>query len=158
MVQVNFSSPDILMVGAGVMGMLSALELAEAGQKVLMIDQGRAGLEASWAGGGIISPLYPWRYAPPITALATWSQQVFPDLIASLTDSTGIDSELSANGMLVTATDERDQALAWGAGLSRAVIEISDQEARVLEPHVHLDATPLFRHSTHGGMRHRLRP
>ena len=49
MVQVNFSSPDILMVGAGVMGMLSALELAEAGQKVLMIDRGRAGLEASWA-------------------------------------------------------------------------------------------------------------
>lgn len=144
MVQVNFSSPDILMVGAGVMGMLSALELAEAGQKVLMIDRGRAGLEASWAGGGIISPLYPWRYAPPITALATWSQQAFPDLIASLTDSTGIDSELSANGMLVTATDERDQALAWGAGLSRAVVEISDQEARVLEPHVHLDATPLW--------------
>ena len=71
MVQVNFSSPDILMVGAGVMGMLSALELAEAGQKVLIIDQGRAGLEASWAGGGIISPLYPWRYVPPITALAT---------------------------------------------------------------------------------------
>ena len=58
MVQVNFSSPDILMVGAGVMGMLSGLELAEAGQKVLMIDRGRAGLEASWAGGGIISPLY----------------------------------------------------------------------------------------------------
>jgi len=144
MVQVNFSSPDILMVGAGVMGMLSALELAEAGQKVLMIDRGRAGLEASWAGGGIISPLYPWRYAPPITALATWSQKAFPDLIASLTDSTGIDSELSANGMLVTATDERDQALAWGAGLSRAVVEISDQEARVLEPHVHLDATPLW--------------
>ena len=110
MVQVNFSSPDILMVGAGVMGMLSALELAEAGQRVLMIDQGRAGLEASWAGGGIISPLYPWRYAPPITALATWSQQAFPDLIASLTDSTGIDSELSANGMLVTATDDRARA------------------------------------------------
>ena len=49
MVQVNFSSPDILMVGAGVMGMLSALELAETDQRVLVSDQGRAGLEASWA-------------------------------------------------------------------------------------------------------------
>ena len=144
MVQVNFSSPDILIVGAGVMGMLSALELAEADQRVLIVDKGQAGLEASWAGGGIISPLYPWRYAPPITALATWSQQAFPDLITSLTDSTGIDSELSANGMLVTATDERVQALAWGTGLSRAVVEISDQEARVLEPHVQLDAKPLW--------------
>ena len=37
--------------------MLSALELAEAGQDVVILDKGQAGLEASWAGGGIISPL-----------------------------------------------------------------------------------------------------
>ena len=124
--------------------MLSALELAEAGQDVVILDKGRAGLEASWAGGGIISPLYPWRYSPPITALATWSQNAFPDLIAQLRDSTGIDPELLANGMLVTATNEREQALAWGAGVSRAVIEITDDEAQALEPQVVLDETPLW--------------
>jgi glycine oxidase len=126
------------------MGMLSAWELAEAGQQVVILDKGQAGLEASWAGGGIISPLYPWRYAPPITALATWSQNAFPDLIARLVDLTGIDSELLSNGMLVTATNEREEALAWGAGLSRAVIEITDDEAQALEPHVQLDETPLW--------------
>ena len=99
MVQTTISC-DVLIIGAGVMGMLSALELAEAGQDVVILDKGRAGLEASWAGGGIISPLYPWRYSPPITALATWSQNAFPDLIAELRDSTGIDPELLANGML----------------------------------------------------------
>ena len=113
MLQSTISSCDVLIIGAGVVGMLSALELAGAGQRVLIIDKGQAGLEASWAGGGIISPLYPWRYAPPITALATWSQKVFPDLIAQLRDSTGIDPELLETGMLVTATNEREQALAW---------------------------------------------
>ncbi len=144
MVQTTISPCDVLIIGAGVMGMLSALELAEAGQDVVILDKGRAGLEASWAGGGIISPLYPWRYSPPITALATWSQNAFPDLIAELRDSTGIDPERLANGMLVTATNEREQALAWGAGVSRAVIEITDDEAHALEPQVILDETPLW--------------
>ena len=124
--------------------MMSALELAEAGLSVFVFDKGRAGQEASWAGGGIISPLYPWRYAPSITALATWSQQAFPDLITSLNESTGIDSELSTEGMLVTATDEREKALAWGVGLPPKVIEISDEDARVLEPNVQLDEIPLW--------------
>lgn len=144
MMQTTISPCDVLIIGAGVMGMLSALELAEAGQDVVILDKGQAGLEASWAGGGIISPLYPWRYSPPITALATWSQNAFPDLIAQLRDSTGIDPELLANGMLVTATNEREQALAWGAGVSRAIIEITDDEAQALEPQVVLDETPLW--------------
>ena len=135
---------DVTIIGAGVMGMMSALELAEAGHIVSVFDKGQAGQEASWAGGGIISPLYPWRYAPPITALATWSQQAFPGLIASLSESTGIDSELSTEGMLVTATEEREKALAWGVGLSPKVIEISDEDARALEPNVQLDETPLW--------------
>ena len=71
MVQATISPCDVLIIGAGVIGMLSALELAEAGQDVLILDKGQAGLEASWASGGIISPLYPWRYSAPITALAT---------------------------------------------------------------------------------------
>ena len=144
MVGSQFYSADVIVIGAGVIGMMSALGLAEAGHTVLVFDKGQAGLEASCAGGGIISPLYPWRYAPPITALATWSQQAFPDLIASLSESTGIDSELSTKGMLVTATDERDKALAWGIGLSPEVIEISEEEAHALEPHVQLDETPLW--------------
>ena len=44
----------------------------------------------------------------------------------------------------MTATNEREQALAWGAGVSRAVIEITDDEAQALEPHVVLDETPLW--------------
>ena len=56
MVQATISPCDVLIIGAGVMGMLSALELAEAGQDVLILDKGQAGLEASWARGGLFRP------------------------------------------------------------------------------------------------------
>ena len=73
--------------------MMSALELAEAGLTVSVFDKGQAGKEAS----GLVVELfrhYTRGGMHSITALATWSQ-AFPDLIASLSEATGIDSELS---------------------------------------------------------------
>ena len=78
--------PDVCIVGAGVMGLLSALELADAGLHVHLLDRGQAAQESSWAGGGIISPLYPWRYPASVTALATFSQLVYPEIIARIRD------------------------------------------------------------------------
>jgi len=49
--------------------------LLEAGLGVcLMGAQAGTGQEASWAGGGIVSPLYPWRYSDPVSELRKWSQ------------------------------------------------------------------------------------
>ncbi len=144
MVYQVMSPSNIAIIGAGVMGMMTALQLAQSGQHVSLIDKGQAGLEASWAGGGIISPLYPWRHPPPVTALATWSQSVFPGLIKALKQSTTIDSQLLVHGMLVTASHERQQAIEWGAGLLKAVEEISVEQARALEPHVYLNHAPLW--------------
>ncbi|MDA8114588.1 FAD-dependent oxidoreductase [Acidithiobacillus sp.] len=57
---------DILLIGGGAIGLLSAIKLAEAGlRRITVLDQGHIGQEASWAGGGILSPLYPWRYPLP---------------------------------------------------------------------------------------------
>jgi len=64
-----------LIIGAGAIGLQSARLLALAGCKVTLIDQSAVGQEASWAGGGIVSPLYPWRYSEAITALAHWLQR-----------------------------------------------------------------------------------
>ncbi|MBC7208554.1 MAG: FAD-dependent oxidoreductase, partial [Methyloversatilis sp.] len=70
----------VVVVGGGVIGLLSALQLAEADCQVTLLDQGDTGREASWAGGGIVSPLYPWRYSEAVTALAHWSQDFYPQL------------------------------------------------------------------------------
>jgi len=104
---------DFAIIGGGAIGLLTALELARAGAQVSLLERAATGQESSWAGGGIVSPLYPWRYPDAVTALATWSQQHFPDFAETLRDSTGIDPEFTVSGLLFLETDEQAQAKSW---------------------------------------------
>ena len=65
---------QVVIVGGGVIGLLTAFNLATQGQAVVLLERAGLGQESSWAGGGIVSPLYPWRYSPAVTALAHWSR------------------------------------------------------------------------------------
>jgi len=105
---------DILIIGGGAIGLLTARELVRSGAGVTLVEMGAIGREASWAGGGIISPLYPWRYADSVTALSLRSQRYYPQLCATLQEETGIDSELIRSGLLILDPQEQDQALSWG--------------------------------------------
>lgn len=105
---------DVLVIGGGAIGLLTARELVRSGAAVTLVEKGTTGREASWAGGGILSPLYPWRYADAVTALALHSQREYPRLCAQLREATGIDSEFLPSGLLILDAQERDQALAWG--------------------------------------------
>lgn len=93
--------------------MMVARTLAESGADVTLVDKGEVCKESSWAGGGIVSPLYPWRYRPEITALANWSQGYYPKLAAMLAEETGIDPEFRAGGMLMLGVEDEAEALAW---------------------------------------------
>lgn len=107
------SYPTVFVIGGGLVGMLTARELALAGLRVSLMEKGSTGRESSWAGGGILSPLYPWRYPEAVTALARWSQDRYPGLTAALTQSTGIDPEWTQSGLLWSDTSERSEALEW---------------------------------------------
>ena len=102
------SAPDALIVGAGVIGMLSALRLHQAGLRVEVLDQAPLpGKEASWAGGGIISPLFPWRYSDAVNRLAAYGQKVYPELAQELANNTGIDPEYTRSGLLMLPGEEQ---------------------------------------------------
>jgi len=105
---------DVLIIGGGAIGLLTARELVRSGADVTLVEMGAIGREASWAGGGILSPLYPWRYADAVTALSLRSQGHYPQLCATLREETGIDSELTRSGLLILEPEDQDQALAWG--------------------------------------------
>lgn len=104
---------EVLIIGAGVIGMMMARELAQSGVKVTLIDRKGCAQESSWAGGGIVSPLYPWRYPDAVTQLATWSQSSYVHLAADLLEETGIDPELRQKGMLMVAVEDQADAIAW---------------------------------------------
>ena len=124
---------DILIVGGGIIGMLTARELSLAGMKVTIIEQGQAGHESSWAGGGIISPLYPWRYSAPVSALAQWGQSFYPELIEEMNSATGLDAELIQNGLLML-DDEHEKAVAWAKKWHSNLQLIDNKEVYELEP------------------------
>ena len=124
---------DILIIGGGIIGMLTARELSLAGMKVTIVEQGKAGHESSWAGGGIISPLYPWRYSAPVSALAQWGQAFYPELIEEMYSATGLDAELIQNGLLVL-DDEYEAAAAWAEKWQSNLQLIDSNEVYELEP------------------------
>lgn len=114
-----------LIVGAGAIGLLSALNLAESGGQVTVIDRQGAGLESSWAGGGIVSPLYPWRYSQAVTALAHWSQDFYPQLADRLFLETGLDPEVHVTGLYWLDLDDDAEALAWARRERRPLSAVS---------------------------------
>jgi len=117
-----------IVIGAGVIGMMQARELAQQGLDVILVDKGACGAEASWAGGGIISPLYPWRYTEPVTALASWSQAYYPNLIQTLEAESDIDSELTRHGLLMLNVEDKEAALTWSKS-AEPWLEPIDREA-----------------------------
>ena len=104
---------DCLVVGGGIIGLFTAYFLSETGTKVTVVDKGPMGREASWAGGGVLSPLYPWRTPLSVWALAQQGQRAYPQLAQNLLHATGIDPEWTRSGLLILDANERSDAQRW---------------------------------------------
>lgn len=116
---------DVVVIGAGINGLLLSRELAAAGARVKLVEAGKVGKEASWAGGGIVSPLYPWRYKPAITALASWAQKFYPELVFQLSEETGMDVEYQQSGLLMLDAEDKDEALLWARSNNQSMEQVS---------------------------------
>ena len=101
----------IAIIGAGISGLMTALELAEQGCSVDIFDQQHAGQAASWAGGGILSPMYPWRYAPEVNQLAQYGKSLYQMWNEKLLPITGIDFQIHDTGMLIFDREDFDIGL-----------------------------------------------
>ncbi len=125
---------DCIVIGAGLLGMFTARELLRSGLSVLLIDRQQCGQESSWAGGGILSPLYPWRYPEPVTRLAAWSQRHYQDIAASLTETTGIDPQWRRSGMLLVDLADELEAESWARQYAITMQPLMAEALRQYEP------------------------
>ncbi len=57
-------NPDVVVVGAGIVGVCAAYELARAGAQVTVLERGQIGRECSWGNAGLLVP----SHARPIAA------------------------------------------------------------------------------------------
>ena len=125
----------IIIIGAGIIGMLTARLLTKEGVSVTIIEQGYAGKESSWAGGGIISPLYPWRYSDPVTRLAQWGQQHYPAILEEIHNNSDIDPEYIQSGLLyLDIEDELNEAEQWEQRFGYDFEMLSGDRLKTVEP------------------------
>ncbi|MHB8166548.1 MAG: NAD(P)/FAD-dependent oxidoreductase [Sulfuricella sp.] len=119
---------DYLIVGGGVVGLSSALELARGGATVTVLERGVCGGESSWAGGGILSPLLPWDYSSAVTDLTQLSCRLFPEWVGRVAEISGIDPEYRVSGLRVMPPFDAERAVPWCAGQGMRL----EQDGKVL--------------------------
>ncbi len=104
---------DVIVIGAGIIGLATAERLLLQGAKVTILERNKAGQESSWAGGGILSPLCPWDYSDDVTRLTSYSVKQFPAWISALHKASGIDPEYEISGMLILPPHDVEAAQQW---------------------------------------------
>ena len=105
---------DIIVVGGGIAGLMTAWLLRRQNLRIALIERGRFGSESSWAGGGIIFPTDTWKLPDPMLALILRGQELWPRICRELKEATAIDSELRWTGMLLFPEEDKVEAVeAW---------------------------------------------
>ncbi len=103
---------------------------------MVVLERQAVGKESSWAGGGILSPLSPWRVAEPITVLCSWSQQAYPSLAEELKERTGIDPEWMRSGLLFCDCDDPSAATQWAESHGKRIEWLASSDLARIEPSV----------------------
>ena len=101
--------PDAIVIGGGVMGLLSARELRRRGLDVTLVERDQPGRQASWASAGILSASYPQDHGAD-QDLKRRSEHLYPSLVADLIEESDIDPEMTLDGGLIPAFTESHAA------------------------------------------------
>ena len=97
---------DVVIAGGGLIGGTIALGLARAGAKVAILDAGKVGQEASWAGAGILSPAHESPEMHSLTPLARASLNVYPAFVKQVEKMTGLNVGFRPYGLLEVFGDQ----------------------------------------------------
>jgi glycine oxidase len=130
---------DVVVVGGGVMGCASALALAKAGAKVVVLERSVPGAEASSAAAGIIGAQVETTETDSGFELARQSRARYPSWADELKGATGIDIGYRQCGILRVAFDEQSKneivrETAWQEKAGLAVQKIEKEKLHALEP------------------------
>ncbi|MDQ6713363.1 MAG: glycine oxidase ThiO [Candidatus Dormibacteraeota bacterium] len=152
-------SPDVIVVGAGVIGTSIAYNLAKTGLKVMVFERGQIGGGATGASAGMIQ-LNPDRTTPAaLSTLEAESARLFPALATELLHRTGMDIGYRAAPLLHVALHEDDEPRlrahrAWQVEHGVVVGWVDREAVLDLEPALN----PVIRAALHYPENHQVMP
>jgi len=98
--------PDIVVVGAGIVGCAITYELARRGASVRIVDERTAGMGATHAAAGILAPHIEGSTPGPFLDLAVRSLNLFDEFIAGVEEASGISVGYRRTGTLQIAVGD----------------------------------------------------
>ncbi|MDE2572291.1 MAG: glycine oxidase ThiO [bacterium] len=112
---------EVVIIGAGLIGLALARELAHRGAAVRVVDTGEPGRQASWAAAGMLAPSSEGLDGA-FYDLCAASLARYPAFAAALHEETDLDIHLRREGFITPAYDDR--------GVAKLEAEVADARAR----------------------------
>jgi glycine oxidase len=137
------ASPDVVVIGAGIIGCVSAHALASAGAKVHVVETRRVGQGASQASAGVLAPYIEGHESSALRTLGRRSLDLYDDLIARVTEHSNATIQYDRGGTVEIALDEEEltRHRATAHALSREGIDARVLDVETLREHEPLAAT-----------------
>nr|WP_325053018.1 FAD-dependent oxidoreductase [Thermomonospora amylolytica] len=132
-------APDLLVVGAGVIGLATAWRVARRGRAVTVLDPDPAG-GASRVAAGMLTPVSELTYGEePLLHLGIASRDRYPAFVAELEEASGHRTGYRRDGILEVAFDSDDLAFLndlrrFQESLGIPAEALTGRECRRLEP------------------------
>ena len=134
-------SPEITVVGAGIIGCAVAYELGRRGAVVRVLDCRDVGCGATQASAGMLAPFIEADHPGSLRALGVRSLELYDEFVADVIGDSGDFVPYERTGILEVATEEASLGGLERAreGLASAGVDcrlLSGAEAREAEPHL----------------------
>jgi glycine oxidase len=121
-------SSDTIIIGAGIIGLSLAIELRKKGLRVLVVERGEPGREASYAAAGMLAASGD-EFPSLLKPLAEESARMYPEFVHELEDESGLKIDLRHQGTILILCD---------GGFPETSELLSPQRLKSLEPEVEL--------------------
>ena len=141
--------PDVLVIGAGIIGCSVAFELAEAGAAVRVIDARTPGAGASQASAGVLAPYVEGHGSPVLRALGRRSLDLYPRFVERVVAGSGRAVEFERLGTLEVAITADEKAR---LDRSAALLAANGVQSHWIAPPALADLEPELASQAIGGL------